>query len=139
MRELSRKLCLVVKGKNKEILPEGIRVRIKNKGGKKLQKYKKLIPKHPNTKDIDENEIHTNHLEAKNSSLRRTNSAFRRKTNTYVKTTFGLQRTLNVDFIVHNYLKTNFTTKLVPALALGIINNHYSFEKLLMIQKITYL
>ncbi|GIW21375.1 MAG: hypothetical protein KatS3mg068_0382 [Candidatus Sericytochromatia bacterium] len=43
------------------------------------------VPEHPNTKDIYENEIYANHLEAKNSSLRRTSSAFRRETNTYAK------------------------------------------------------
>ena len=124
------------KGNRKKVLTEGIKVRLKNKGGKKAQKYEKPVPEHPNTEDIEESEIHANHLEAKNSTLRRTNSAFRRRTNTYAKNVSGLQRTLDLDFIVHNYLKPNFTTKIVPAVALGIIKEPYSIEKVLMMQRI---
>ena len=47
------------------------------------------VPEYPNSEDIEESEIHANHLEAKNSTLRRTNSAFRRRTNTYAKTVSG--------------------------------------------------
>ena len=124
-------------GRMKKVLSEGIRVRLKNKGGKKAQKYEKPVPEYPNSEDIKEAEIHANHLEAKNSSLRRTNSAFRRRTNTYAKSVSGLQRTLDVDFNVHNYLRPNFTTKVVPAVALGIIPRPYSIEKLLRMQKIS--
>lgn len=127
---------ILIKGKSKKVLKEGISVRLKNKGRKSSKKYEKPLPEYPNTKDIKESDIHANHLEAKNSSLRRSNSAFRRKTNTYAKKVSALQRTLDLDFIVHNYLKPNFTTKTVPAVALGVIKEPYSIEKVLMMQKI---
>lgn len=67
--------------------------------------------------------IHTNHLEAQNASTRRRNSTFRRRINTYAKSRKGLQRTLDVQQIIHNFVRPHWTTGLVPAVALGIISN----------------
>ncbi|MEM9219766.1 MAG: hypothetical protein AAGD25_36235 [Cyanobacteria bacterium P01_F01_bin.150] len=53
-------------------------------------------PEHPETTiSPKEEDVHANHVEAFNSSLRRYLSAFRRKTNTYAKSQFGLQRVLD--------------------------------------------
>jgi IS1 family transposase len=62
-------------------------------------------------------ETHANHVEANNSAMRRKCSAYRRKTNTYVKSETGLQRVLNVYWVVHNFFRVHFTTKEVPALS----------------------
>jgi hypothetical protein len=51
--------------------------------------------------------------------LRRRNSAFRRKTNMYVKTQEHLQRALNVQWIIHNFVRIHFTTQVVPTVKLG--------------------
>ena len=49
------------------------------------------------------------------------NSAFRRKTNTYAKSRQALQMTLDVYWLVHNFVRVHATTKLVPAVKLGIL------------------
>lgn len=88
--------CEIIKsglpGRPKKTLPAGVRVRLKNKGsqshkrGPKKKKYETPQPEHPTTtQDIQSSETHANHLEATHASLRRRNSAYRRKTNTYAK------------------------------------------------------
>lgn len=80
------------RGRPKAALPEGVRVRVKNKGsqahkrGRKRPKYQAPQPEHPATPStLTETEIHANHLEAFNASLRRRLACYRRKTNTYAK------------------------------------------------------
>lgn len=122
--------------KPKKVLKKGIRVRLKNKGGKAKKKYETPLAEHPKTTGVDDKEIHANHLEAKNASIRRRNSAFKRKTNTYAKNTKGLQRTLDVDYIIHNFSRPHFTTGEVPAVAIGIITNGFSIENILRMPKV---
>ena len=74
-------------------------------------------------------------LEAFNASTRRRNSAYRRKTNTYAKMNSALQRTLDNLWIVHNFIRIHFTTKQVPAVALGILKEGFSWEQVLKIQR----
>jgi len=95
------------RGRPKQTLPKGLKVRLKNKGSQKKQRGRKrkkyVAPKaeHPETiQDIENSAIHANHVESNNASLRRKNSTYRRKTNTYAKTTEGLQRTLDMRWIV---------------------------------------
>lgn len=80
------------RGRPKTTLPEGVRVRVKNKGsqahkrGRKRPKYQAPQPEHPATPPtLVETDIHANHLEAFNASLRRRLACYRRKTNTYAK------------------------------------------------------
>ena len=114
-------------GRPAKRLPKGVRVRLKNKGskkpsGRKRPKYEAPIPEHPDVNaKIENHEIHANHAEAFNSSLRRRNSAFRRRTHTYAKTQENLQRTLDVQWLIHNFVRVHFTTKVIPAVRLGII------------------
>lgn len=127
-------------GRPKTRLPKGIRVRIKNKGskkrpGRKRKKYQAPVPEHPQTEhEVLENDIHANHVEAFNASMRRRNSAFRRKTNTYAKSRDNLQRTLDVFWLVHNFVRVHFTTKVVPAVKLGILAVGISWTQLLTIR-----
>lgn len=117
-------------------VPKGVRVRIKNKGSKKRlgrprQKYQAPVPEHPETAhEVPEKEIHANHVEAFNASMRRRNSTFRRRTNTYAKSKQQLQRTLDVFWIAHNFVRTHFTTKVVPAVKLGILETGISWSQL---------
>jgi transposase-like protein len=80
------------RGRPRHTLPEGVHVRLKNKGtqahrrGPKRPKYETPQPEHPNTRStIAQSEIHANHLEGFNAALRRRMAAYRRKTNTYAK------------------------------------------------------
>lgn len=122
------------RGRPKKTLPEGVKVRMKikgsqnNKRGRKKKKYIAAQPEHPKTiQNVSDEDIHANHVEAYNSSLRRKNSAYRRKTNTYAKDTEPLQRTLDAQWVVHNFISKHFTTKVVPAVALGIITSGLSW------------
>ena len=118
-----------------------MRIARKNKGsrkgcrGRKPQKYQRPCREHPETdRHIDVKDIQANRLEAKNASIRRTNSAFRRKTNTYAKASNHLQRTLDVAWVFGNFVVKHFTTGVVPAVALAITDRAFKIEELLMIQ-----
>lgn len=126
------------RGRPPKTLPEGAKVRIKNKGsqsakpGRKRAKYEAPHREHPDTEqNLDDSEIHANHVEAQNAALRRRNSAFRRRTNTYAKCKEGLQRTLDVHQIIHNFVRRHWTTGKVPAVALGIITGGLRLEDIL--------
>ena len=114
-----------------------MRVRLKNKGSKKRPgrqrpKYQAPVPEHPETAhEVAEKEIHANHLEAFNASMRRRNATYRRKTNTYAKSRKNLQRTLDVFWLVHNFVRVHFTTQVVPAVKLGIVKTGISWSQLL--------
>jgi hypothetical protein len=127
-------------GRPPKKLRKGVKVRIKNKGSQrsknKRDKYESPHPEHPGTlQNIDNKEVHANHVEAYNASLRRSNSAYRRKTNTYAKTVTGLQRTLAIQWIVHNFIRRHFSTKQVPAVSLGILEKGISWEQMFTIVK----
>jgi transposase-like protein len=129
------------RGHPRKVLRRGVKVRIKNKGsqshrrGRKRPKYQTPCSEHPETpQNVLNSEIHANHVEALNASLRRRNSAYRRKTNTYAKKKSGLQRTLDVFWVVHNFIRKHFTTQQVPAVALGILKEGLSWGQILGIQ-----
>jgi len=128
------------RGRPPKVLRQGVKVRLKNKGlqsrkrGRKRPKYEAPHPEHPQTaQNITAGEIHADHVEAFNASIRRRLSAFRRKANTYAKTGSSLQRVLDILWIVHNFIRTHFTTKKVPAVALGIVERGLSWEQVLML------
>ena len=130
------------RGRPPKVLLKGLKVRLKNKGslsknkGKGRQKYEAPQNEHPETiQNILDSDIHANHVEALNSSIRRKNSAYRRKTNTYAKWKIGLQRTLDVYWITHNFIKKHFTTQQVPAVALGILKEGLSWVQIFQIKK----
>jgi transposase-like protein len=127
------------KGRPPKVLQEGVKVRLKNKGSQsrkaKRSKYETPQPEHPQTEqNIQNHEIHANHVEAFNASLRRRNSAFRRRCNTYAKNVSGLQRTLDLGWIAHNFIRVHHTTKKVPAVALGILDSGLQWADLFKIQ-----
>lgn len=129
------------RGRPRKVLPKGFAIRLKNKSSKrrdsegKLEKVETPKPEHPETNlSPEECEVHANHVEAFNSALRRYLSAFRRRTNTYAKTVFGLQRVLDIFWMVHNFVKPHFTTKTVPAVGIGILEKGLSMEDLLQLR-----
>ena len=128
-------------GRPKKTFKRGVHVRVKNKGsqahkkGPKRPKYQSPWREHPETaRTIAETDIHANHAEAFWSALRRKCATFRRKTNTYAKATTGLQRLLRVYWVVHNFLRVHFTTRAVPAVALGILERRLSVQEIFQIQ-----
>ena len=128
-------------GRPRKTLKQGINVRVKNKGsqahkkGRKKPKYQTTCPLHPETSaQISDEATHANHVEANNSAMRRKCSAYRRKTNTYAKSKTGLQRVLDVYWIVHNFVRAHFTTKKVPAVSLGVIEKGFTPIDLFRIQ-----
>ena len=129
------------RGRPKKTLKRGVRVRIKNKGsqahkkGRKRPKYQNPWAEHPETTHtIEETDIHANHAEAFFSSLRRKCATFRRKTNMYAKSSKGLQRLLHVYWVVHNFIRVHFTTREVPAVALGVIERRLSAHEIFHMQ-----
>jgi len=131
------------RGRPKKTLRKGGKVRLKNKGaqahkkGRKRPKYQAPFPEHPETvQNIATQDIHANHLEAFNTSLRRRCAAYRRRTNMYAKNTVRLQERLDVYWIVHNFVRMHFTTRQVPAVALGILEHGFSLHEIFLIQKI---
>lgn len=119
-------------------LPKGVKVRLKNKGlapDSARPKYEAPQPEHPQTiQNLPEKEIHANHVEAFNSALRRQLACFRRQVNTYAKLKSALQRRLDVHWLLHNFIRPHFTTKTVPAVALGIFTAGLSWVQLFSIQ-----
>jgi len=129
------------RGRPFKVLPKGFVVRLKNKSSKrrdsegKLKKVETPKQEHPETDfSPKESEIHANHLEAFNSSLRRYLSAFRRRTNTYAKSVLGLQRVLDIFWMVHNFIRPHFTTRTIPAVAIGILEKGLTWEDLLQLR-----
>jgi len=127
------------RGRPPKTFSKGTKVRIKNKGSKnsspenKRPKYEAPWNEHPDTEqNIEDADIHANHVEAQNAALRRRNSAFRRRTNTYAKTEEGLQRTLDVHQLFHNFIRPHWTTGVVPGVAFGIIKEALCLEDILM-------
>ena len=128
-------------GRPKKTFKRGVHFRIKNKGtqahkkGRKRPKYQSPWREHPETaRTITETDIHANHAEAFFSALRRKCATFRRKTNMYAKATTGLQRLLRVYWVVHNFLRVHFTTREVPAVALGLLERRLSVQEIFQIQ-----
>jgi len=129
------------RGRPKKTLKKGVKARVKNKGsqahkkGPKRPKYQNPWSEHPETnQQLENKDIHANHAEAFFSSLRRRCSAFRRRANMYAKLTSALERTLHVYWVIHNFVRVHFTTKQVPAVALGVIESGLSIDELFQIQ-----
>jgi hypothetical protein len=131
------------RGRPKKTLPKGVKVRHNNKGsqrhkrGRKRPKYQAPYPEHPDTaQPLATTEMHANHLEAFHASLRRRCAAYRRRTNMYAKKTERLQERLDVYWIVPNFVRVHFTTRQVPAVALGVLEESFSLQEIFGIQKV---
>ena len=127
------------RGRPPKTLPAGVKVSLKNKGSQnskpKRPKYQTPQRQHPQTEQtFDDKDIHANHVEAHNAALRRKNSAFRRRCNTYAKSKIALQRTLDVHLIIHNFVRAHWGTGLVPAVALGIFAVPLRLEDILTLR-----
>jgi hypothetical protein len=130
------------RGRPKQTLRQGVKVRLKNKGSQRQKRGPKRpqsqapYPEHPHTaQSLETKDIPANPLEAFNTSLRRRCAAYRRRTNMDAKNTGRLQERLDGYWIVHNFVRVHFTTRRVPAVALGILEHGFSLHELFLIQK----
>ena len=71
--------------------------------------------------------------EAQNSALRRRSSAYRRRQNLYAKRVEGLQRVLDVQRLVHNWVRPHWGLEkdMTPAMAMGYCDHPISMHELL--------
>lgn len=106
-------------------------MKIKGSQGQKRVEWVKV--EHPFTAINPEHEVHTNHNAAQNSALRRRASAYRRRQNLYAKRVAALQRVLDVQRLVHNWLKPHhgLSKNTTPAMAMGYCNRPITMRELL--------
>ncbi|HEX2245282.1 MAG TPA: hypothetical protein VHH94_03205 [Gammaproteobacteria bacterium] len=125
------------RGRPPRTLPKGIVVRVKHKAhapisaaasGQTIRPLAGSIRKP--LRRIENTPIHANHLEALNASLRRRCAAYRRKTTTYAKKKKRLKPSLDVYWILHNFVRVHFTTQHVLAVALSIIEQGLSLAEI---------
>ena len=131
------------RGRPQQSLRKGVKVRRKHKGsqrhqrGRKRPKSQAPYPEHPDTAPPSApTDMHGTHLEACNPSLRRRCAAYRRRTNAYAKNPTRLQERVDVYGIVHHFVRVPFTTRQVPAVALGVLEYGLSLNEVFFIQKI---
>lgn len=118
---------------HRKVWRQGLEVAIKVKGAQGRKRVEWLKPEHPYTAISPKSEVHANHNEAHNSALRRRCSAYRRRTNTYAKDVEGLQRSLTVQRLVHNWIKPHWGLGKgrTPAMALGLSERPVEMEEML--------
>ncbi len=98
---------------------EGLEVAMKVKGSQGHPRVEWVLPEHPYTAISPKTEIHANHNEAHNSALRRRCSAYRRRQNLYAKKVEGLQRSLTVQRLVHNWVRPHWALGKKTTLLVG--------------------
>lgn len=78
-------------------------------------------------------EVHANHNETHNSSIRRKYSAYRRRQNLYAKKVQGLNRAITVQRLIHNWVRPHFSLgkNITPAMAIGYIKRPIMMEEML--------
>jgi hypothetical protein len=96
---------------------------------------------HPFTAISEEAQVHANHNEAQNAALRRRASAYRRRPNLYAKKLEGLQRVLDVQRLIHNWVRPHWAlrNKVTPAMAMGYCSHPLKTEELLTMKGFHYI
>jgi hypothetical protein len=114
----------------------GLEVAMKIKGSQGHKRVEWVKYEHPFTAISSTSDIHANHNEAQNSALRRHSSAYRRRQNLYAKERIGLQRVLNVQRLVHNWVRPHWGlgNARTPAMAIGYYHRPISMRELLTIR-----
>jgi hypothetical protein len=117
----------------RKVWREGLEVAMKVKGSQGTPHIEWMKPEHPFTALSSLAEVHANHNEAQNSALRRHASAYRRRQNLYAKRVSGLQRALDVQRLVHNWVRPHWGlgSLQTPAMAMGLISRPVSLLELL--------
>lgn len=118
---------------HRKVWREGLEVAIKIKGSQGRPRIEWVKAEHPLTAISDKSDVHANHNEAQNAALRRRSSAYRRRQNLYAKRVDGLQRVLDVQRLIHNFVKPHWGLgkDVTPAMALGYSLRPFSISELL--------
>jgi hypothetical protein len=124
----------------RKVWREGVEVAMKIKGSQGKPRVEWAKVEHPFTAISHQAEVHANHLEALNSALRRRATAYRRRQNQYAKIVEGLQRALNVQRLLHNWVKPHYSLdkKTTPAMAMGFITRPLKIRELLSCRGFQY-
>lgn len=125
----------------RKVWREGLEVAIKLKGSQRNRRVEWLKPEHPFTAISPKMEVHANHVEAFNSALRRRATAYRRRQNHYAKQVKGLQRTLNVQRLIHNWVRPHWSLgkARTPSMAMGFIERPLRLSEILLSRGFEYL
>jgi len=117
----------------RKVWREGLEVAMKIKGAQGHKRVEWVKVEHPFTAISPACEVHANHNEAQNSALRRRSSAYRRRQNLYAKRVEGLQRVLDVQRLVHNWVRSHWGLgkNMTPAMAMGYCERPISMHELL--------
>lgn len=112
---------------------EGLEVAIKIKGSQGRPRIESVKPEHPFTAISPASEVHANHNEALNSSIRRRFCAYRRRQNHYAKTVKGLQRALTAQLLIHNWIRPHWGLDkgTTPAMAMGFCQRPVTMQEFL--------
>jgi hypothetical protein len=117
----------------RKVWREGLEVAMKVKGSQGKPHVEWLRQEHPFTAISPKSDVHANHNEAQNSSLRRRASAYHRRQNHYAKVVEGLQRALNVQRLIHNWVRPHWGLKKnhTPAMVMGYLKRPITMLELL--------
>jgi hypothetical protein len=110
-----------------------LEVAIKIKGSQGRPRIEWIKAEHPLTAISAKSDVHANHNEAHNAALRRRSSAYRRRQNLYAKKVEGLQRALDVQRLIHNWVKPHWGLGkcVTPSMAMGYSLRPVSIHELL--------
>jgi hypothetical protein len=119
--------------RHRKVWRQGLEVACKVKGSQGTPRRVWRYRVHPYTAISTEQEVHANHQEAFNASLRRRCSAYRRRQNLYAKRQDALQRTLTVQQMIHNWVRVHFSLpkNTTPAMRMGYIERPVSLYEML--------
>lgn len=117
----------------RKVWREGLEVAMKIKGSQGRPRIEWVKAEHPLTAISDKSEVHANHNEAQNAALRRRSSAYRRRQNLYAKHVEGIQRALDVQRLIHNWVKPHcgLGKCVTPAMVIGYSLRPFSINELL--------
>jgi transposase-like protein len=117
----------------RKVWREGLEVAMQIKGSQGQKRVEWVKVEHPFTAISPAQEVHANHHEAQNSALRRRASADRRRQNLYAKRVAALQRVLDVQRLVHNWVRPHhgLSKNTTPAMAMGYCDRPITMRELL--------
>lgn len=118
---------------HRKVWREGLEVAMKVKGAQGNRRVEWVKVEHPFTAISPASEVHANHNEAHNAALRRRCSAYRRRQNLYAKKLSGLQRVLDVQQLIHNWVRPHWglSKQTTPAMEMGFCSRPLSTLELL--------
>lgn len=118
---------------HRKVWRQGLEVAMKIKGSQGKRRVEWVKVEHPFTAISPLSEVHANHNEAQNAALRRRCSAYRRRQNLYAKKRSGLQQALDVQRLIHNWVRPHWrlSKKTTPAMQIGLCSRPLTMMELL--------